>query len=165
MSTAAADDVRRILERDLLGFRREVELFPDDVSLWAVVPGVSNSAGTLALHVAGNIRHFVGAVLGGSGYVRDREAEFSLRGLSRAEVMAELDRAVAEAGPALAALDDVTLHATYPAPLKGIEMPTARFLWALVVHTAYHLGQADYLRRIVTGDARAGDNVGPGALV
>ena len=48
-------------------------LFPDDETVWRTLPGVPNSAGNLALHVAGNLQHFVGAVLGGSAYVRDED--------------------------------------------------------------------------------------------
>jgi hypothetical protein len=144
-----------MLIRDLECFQREVEMFPDDASLWRVVPGVTNPVGALALHVAGNLRYMVGAVLGGSGYVRDRDAEFSRRGLSREEVKAELERTKEEIEPVIGMLDDATLAAPFPGYLKGMAMPTRRFLIALEVHSAFHLGQAGYLRRIVTGDARS----------
>ena len=70
-------DLQRLLERDLEGLAREIELFPDDESLWKVAPGISNSAGNLARHASGNLKHFIGAVLGGNGYVRQRDAEFA----------------------------------------------------------------------------------------
>ncbi len=65
-------DVRSLLVRELEGFKREIALFPDDASVWKTVPGVTNSAGNLAMHVAGGLQHFIGGVLGGSGYVRNR---------------------------------------------------------------------------------------------
>jgi hypothetical protein len=46
-------DIRLMFLRELATFRREVELFPDDATLWRTVPGVTNSAGNLALHIAG----------------------------------------------------------------------------------------------------------------
>jgi len=58
----------RILVRDLNAVRRELEAYPDEQSVWALPPGVTNSGGTLAMHIAGNVQHFIGAVLGGSGY-------------------------------------------------------------------------------------------------
>ena len=73
------DDLSRLLERELETFARELELFPDDESLFKTLPGVGNSAGNLGLHVCGNLQHFVGAVLGGTGYVRNRDAEFAAR--------------------------------------------------------------------------------------
>lgn len=79
----AAEALRRILARDLRGFARELALFPDEILLWTAPAGVANAAGNLALHVAGNLQHFIGGS-GGSGYrSRDREAEFALAGRAR----------------------------------------------------------------------------------
>ena len=89
-SRAFADSLGRALLRDVGALRREIELFPDEAMVWQTMPGIGNSAGTLALHIAGNLQHYFGAVLGGSGYRRDREAEFSRRDVARAEVLDEL---------------------------------------------------------------------------
>lgn len=151
-TAAVASDLGLMLMRELDGFRREVEMFPDDVSLWTVVPGITNSAGTLAVHVAGNLRGMIGAVLGSSGYVRNRDAEFSRRGLTREEVKAELDRTKNEIEPVIRTLDDAALAAPFPGDFHGMTMSTRRFLIALEVHAAFHLGQAGYIRRVVTGD-------------
>ena len=164
MTATVAADVGRMLERELIAFRREIELFPDDASLWRVAPGITNPAGTLALHVAGNLRHFIGAVLGGSRYVRDRDAEFGLRGLSRQEVTAELERAEDEIEPAILALTETVLAAPYPVAVGGVTLPTGRFLIHLAVHTGFHLGQAGYLRRALTGDATSSGAIGLGVL-
>lgn len=158
-TASVATDLTRMFKRELEGFRRELDMFPDDASIWSVVPGITNSAATLALHVAGALRYMVGAVLGGSGYVRDRDAEFSRRGLTRAEVKAELDLAEKEIEPALLALDEAAMAAPFPGPLKGMAMSTQRFLIAFEVHAGFHLAQAGYLRRIVTGDARSSDPI------
>ena len=82
-----------IFERDLRALRREVEAYPDERDLWAQVPGVSNVAGTLVLHLAGNLQYYIGAVLGGSGYVRDRPAEFARRDVARSELLREIEAA------------------------------------------------------------------------
>lgn len=164
MTATLAADLGRMLERELVAFRREVELFPDDATLWKVVPGVTNSAGTLALHVAGNLRHFIGGVLGKSGYVRDREAEFNRRGLTRAQVVAELEQAEEEIEPAILSLTDAVLAAPYPVAVGGVTMPTGRFLVHLAVHTGFHLGQAGYLRRALTGEATSSGAIGLGSL-
>jgi uncharacterized damage-inducible protein DinB len=153
-----------MLERELMAFRREIELFPDDASLWRVVPGITNPVGTLALHVAGNLRHFIGAVLGGSGYVRDRDAEFNRRGLTRAAVTAELEQAEEEIEPAILSLTDAALAAPYPVAVGGVTLPTGRFLVHLAVHTGFHLGQAGYLRRALTGDSTSSGAIGLGVL-
>ena len=70
-----------IFARDLRALSREIRTYPDDDSLWNTPTGVTNSGGNLVLHLTGNLRHFVGTTLGGDTYHRDREAEFSQRGL------------------------------------------------------------------------------------
>lgn len=40
---------------------------------------ISNSAGNLSLHLVGNLNHYIGATLGNSGYIRNRDLEFSLK--------------------------------------------------------------------------------------
>ena len=152
-------DVNRLLLRELETFRREVELFPDDASLWRTAPGVTNSAGNLALHIAGNLRHFVGAVLGGTGYVRNRDAEFATKEGSRASVVQALEAAEADVAATLAKLDDAALQKAYTSGPKGVEVTTQRWLIHLASHAAFHLGQAGYLRRIATGNNATADTV------
>src|SRR3989442_12385174 len=87
--------IAAILRRDLGALRREIEAYADERDIWRVAPGISNCAGTLALHLGGNIQFFVGAVLAGTGYVRDRGAEFARRDGPPAELLPEIDPAVA----------------------------------------------------------------------
>lgn len=148
-----------LLRRDLAAVRRSVEAYPDDASLWAERPGFPNAGGTLALHVAGNVRHYVGAVLGQSGYVRDRDAEFSRRGVPRHAIVAELEEARSAVERALGALGDEALAGPYPIPVSGRIVSTADLLVHLATHLAFHLGQLDYHRRAVTGDRRSVDAV------
>jgi uncharacterized damage-inducible protein DinB len=148
-----------ILRRDLAAVRRSVEAYPDDASLWSERPGFPNAGGTLALHVAGNVRHYVGAVLGRSGYVRDRDAEFSRRNVPRAELIAGLDAAIAAVERTLGPASDDLLRGAYPEPVAKRTVAASDFLVHLVAHLAYHLGQIDYHRRSVTGDTRGVDAV------
>jgi len=150
--------VRVQIVRELEGFVREIEAFPDDASVWAVVPGVTNSAGTLAQHVCGNLQHFVGRVLGGSSYLRDREREFSERAASRSALIAELRRTAAVVADVLTRLPAGHLDAAYPEQVGGHPVNTAQFLVHLGAHLAFHLGQVGYLRRIATG---SNTSVGP----
>jgi uncharacterized damage-inducible protein DinB len=157
-------DICRMLLREIATFRREVELFPDDESLWKTVPGITNPAGNLALHIAGNLRHFVGAVLGKTGYVRDRDAEFATRAGTREMVVSALDAAETDVAGTFAALDEAAMAAPYPSPPKGVEVTTQRWLIHLASHAAFHLGQAGYLRRIITGNGATADTVSVKAL-
>lgn len=144
--------VRQIILRELAALRREIEAYPDDASVWETPAGIANPAGTLALHLAGNLRHFIGAKLGGSGYVRDRPAEFARRDVPREEILSRVDDAMREVGDALANLPDARLTERFEIGLDS-EPTVGDFLVHLASHLAYHVGQIDYHRRIVTGDA------------
>lgn len=149
------DAVRACLKRDLEGLAAELGGYPDDAAVWAEVPGFANSTGTLVLHCCGNLRFFIGAVLGGSGYVRTRDAEFSARDLSRTELQLLLAITGDEVVRALEVMDRTTLGDEYPAVVGGGHLPTDQMLLHLVSHLAYHLGQADGHRRVVTGERRS----------
>lgn len=149
------DELRTVIGRDLQAVAREVEAYGSNEALWRTVPGVTNTGGILALHLAGNLRHFIGATLGGTGYVRDRDAEFAPRGaphalplMPRAEVAAEVRRAAEEVEATLRALAPVRLAEPYPLAIVGRRVRTAQFLMHLASHLGYHLGQLDYHRRI-----------------
>jgi hypothetical protein len=158
------DVVRAVLRRDLDAVRRSVEAYPDDESVWAERPGLPNAGGTLVLHVAGNLQHYVGAVLGGTGYRRDRDAEFSRRSVSRLMLLRELDAASQAIERGLGPLDDAVLDATYPEPIAGRSLTICAFLVHLSTHLAYHLGQLDYHRRVVTGDGHSIGALSPAEL-
>lgn len=141
-----------IMARDLRALRRELEAYADERDLWRVQPGISNSAGNLALHLAGNLQYFIGTVLGGTGYVRDRDAEFNRRDVPRAELLKQVDAAIA-AVALLSRLNDADLAKPFPQPVAGVTLATGDFLMHLTAHFTYHLGQIDYHRRLLTGDA------------
>ncbi len=146
--------VKAILTRELMALRRAVEAYPDDASLWRTLPGIANVGGTLVLHLVGNLQHFIGAVLGHNGYQRDREREFSRRNVGRAEMLKEIDAAIAAVDVGLDELSDDALGGIYPEKIASRDVATADLLVHLTAHLGYHLGQLDYHRRVVTGDGR-----------
>jgi len=141
------DHLQTLLLRDLDAFQAEIAALPDDAALWRRLPGMPNAMGNLALHIAGNLQHFVGAILGGSGYLRNREQEFAQNAGTRAELAQELARARLAVETVLPGLDGETLGRDFPVPIDGIHLPTQVFLLRLSVHLAYHLGQVNVLRR------------------
>jgi uncharacterized damage-inducible protein DinB len=153
MESSLGADLAFLLGRDLDALAAQIGRYPDDASLWRIEGEVTNAAGTLALHVVGNLRHYVGGVLGGSGYVRDREAEFTRREPGREDLQAMVRACRAEVVPVLEGLDDRVLAGPYPgdlpASLRGAT--TRRFLLHLSGHLMWHLGQMDYHRRLLGG--------------
>lgn len=143
------EELLSLLRRDLGELRREILASPEE-RLFTAPAGVPNSIGTVALHLAGNLRHYVGAVLGGTGYVREREEEFSRRCDAR-EILAELDSALADVEAVLPNLSPAQLSNPFPLEIEGRSIPVRIFLWRLAVHLAYHLGQAVTVRRAIAG--------------
>jgi len=151
MSALMVMNIRMIALRDLRDARKEVEAYPDDASLWRTAPGITNPGGNLALHLAGNMHHYFGTVLGRSSYVRNRPAEFSEKGLSKEQVLKRLDDAITAVDDALSHLTDDELNQPFPEPQSGMKLFTGQFLTHCLAHMGYHLGQLDYHRRMVTG--------------
>lgn len=147
------EHLRAVVTRDLRALARELQAYPDDAAVWRTFPGVANSAGTLALHLAGNIQHYIGGKLGGTGYQRDRPAEFARRDVPRGELLKEIERAIVAAETTLPRLGAEELAADYPETVGGRTIRTDEFLLHLATHLAWHLGQMDYHRRVVTGES------------
>jgi uncharacterized damage-inducible protein DinB len=147
-----ARELAALYARDLVRLRQQVDAFPGTASLWATGPGVTNAAGTLVLHLDGNLREYVGRQLGGMHYERDRPAEFSTRDLAQAE-LSRRAQALADVIPGvIGRLSDADLSATFPEVVLGVPLSSRQFLVHLSGHLNYHLGQIDYLRRLTTGE-------------
>lgn len=151
--------ISHFLRRELRSLRLELEAYPDEQLIWALPPGLPNSAGTLALHLAGNLRHYVGAILGGNGYVRNRDEEFAARDVPRAVLLEQISEAEAAIESTLPLLSEEQMSLPFPEPIRDQHLQTGELLVQLAVHLAYHLGQVSYHRRVVTGDVQ-----GVGAL-
>lgn len=147
-----------ILARDLAAVRREVEAYPDERLLWAAVPGLANSGGVLVRHLCGNVQHFIGTILGGTDYRRNRDAEFNGPPDSRDWLVAELNRTIAVVQSVCPRITEAQLRAEYPVPIGETRLETERFLVHLVAHLGFHHGQLDYHRRTVTGQSTS---IGP----
>ncbi len=153
------DSVRFMMLRDLGSLDAEIAAYPDDDSLWKVAPGISNSTGNLSLHLAGNLRHFIGSVLGETGYIRDRVAEFESKGLTRDQLRLEVQLAIQDVDRSLGAMRPDQLAEPFPLPIMDRRVRTADFLMHLAAHLTYHLGQIDYHRRLLTPDPQPVENL------
>lgn len=157
MSTTLADDFARILGRDLDALADQLGSYPDDESVWRTGGTTRNSAGTLAVHLVGNLEHFVGAVLGSSGYVRDREREFAERDVPRDEILRRIAHCQEVVVSTLGGMPDDEMARPYPGrtPPSLDGASTHLFLLHLTGHLSWHLGQVDYHRRLLVEGPRA----------
>jgi uncharacterized damage-inducible protein DinB len=144
------DALIEIYERDLSRLKNEIELYRDEDSLWIVRNEISNSAGNLCLHLIGNLQHFIGAVLGDSGYERDRDSEFSSKDISQNQLIANIEETKKIVNKTLNNLPDEMLDSDFPATKRGEIVKTDFMLLHLLTHLNYHLGQINYHRRLIS---------------
>ncbi len=138
-----------LYERDINKLIEEINLYEDEKDLWKIKNGILNSAGTLTLHLIGNLNHFIGAALGNTGYVRDRDKEFSDKDIPAATLIEELKKTSSVIKVTLANLKDEDLAKDFPLPINNIISSTEFILTFLVAHFNYHLGQINYHRRMI----------------
>jgi hypothetical protein len=123
----------------------------DDAQLWWQPNPHSNSVGAIVRHLAGNIRALVGRGIGGSGYVRDRDAEFAGPPVPRAALLEEFDAAIAEADAVLATLTPERLAQPssdptfYPTVLEDVLNVT--------IHMSTHVGQVVWIAKMLRDGA------------
>ncbi|WP_400079026.1 DinB family protein [Winogradskyella sp. R77965] len=137
----------KLFKRDLNTLKEEINLYKNEENLWKVDGSVTNSAGTLCLHLIGNLNHFIGAALGNTGYVRQRDLEFSLKGVPKSELIKQVEDAIVVVENVLNRLTDEDLQQEYKH--RKEPMTTEYFLSHLAMHLAYHLGQINYHRRLL----------------
>lgn len=145
-----ASEFAALFRRDLTKLTRQLAHL-DDANLWQVRPGVTNSAGNLMLHLNGNLREYIGRQLGAVAYTRERPREFADTQVSREQLAADLAELVTMVPRVLDQLPADRWEATYPENVLGEPLSTRRFVAHLYGHFNYHLGQIDYLRRLLTG--------------
>jgi hypothetical protein len=145
-----AAGLRAALVRELEGQRDGIRSAAEPLSeadFWRKPLEPGNSVGHLVLHLTGNLNHFVGAQLGGSGYVRDREREFTEASPPpKAEALAGLDGAVATFRRVVEGLNAEALLAPHPEARFGA---VVNALTHLVGHFAVHRGQVSYIVRLL----------------
>lgn len=143
------ETLKILFRRDLEKLRQEINSYKDEKNLWKIEKEVSNSAGNLCLHLIGNLNTFIGAEIGESGYVRDRDLEFSQKHTSKNELLQKIDETIIAVENALETLTDEKFDEEYSLIVFDEPMTTGYFLVHLATHLNYHLGQINYHRRLL----------------
>lgn len=136
-----------LFDRDLQRLKKEIGQ-TRKTNLWRSKEGITNSCGILAQHIIGNLNHFIGAALGETAYIRDREKEFTNTGIQAKLLIEEIDKTRRTVERTLKSLSRSTLEEPYPLEIP-MDYSTYQFLVHLYGHLNYHLGQYNYLRRIL----------------
>lgn len=143
------DVLIQLFERDLKKLISELEAYIDEENIWKVSENISNSTGTLVLHLVGNLKHFIGAVMGNTGYIRNREAEFSLRNIPRANLVEQILETIQIINVTVSKFEEGNFSSYYPLEVFGKPMTYEYFMMHLQGHLNYHLGQVNYHRRLL----------------
>ncbi len=138
-----------LFSRDLNKLKTEIESYRNEEIIWKTDKNISNSAGNLCLHLVGNLNNYIGAELGNSGYVRNRELEFSLKDVPKDELIRQIESTIDMVNSSLGKLSAEDLQNEYPSEPLGYGMTTGYFLIHLFGHLSYHLGQINYHRRLL----------------
>lgn len=143
------DALKALFIRDLNKLKKEIGLYSSASNLWIVDKEITNSGGNLCYHLIGNLKHFIGAQLGNSDYVRQRELEFSAKHILTADLLSEIDETINVVESTLGLLTDEELNNEYPLIVFKEKMTIGYFLIHLHSHLNYHLGQINYHRRLL----------------
>jgi hypothetical protein len=138
-----------ILARDLNKLKDEINLYKNESDLWKIKNEIKNSSGNLCLHLLGNLNHFIGAVIGNSGYVRNRDYEFTANNIARQDLIKQIEETSVVVKNALEKLSEEDFKKDFPVKFNNETLTTNLMLLNIVTHFNYHLGQINYHRRLI----------------
>ena len=136
-------------ERDLRKLIEEINLFKNEEDLWKTAGSVKNSCGNLALHLIGGLNYLIGTTLAQTNYVRNRDQEFIRKDVERKELVAQLEELISLINQTLTALTSEQMEAEFPIFFDKPKTSVSYVLVQLLAHLNYHLGQVNYLRRVL----------------
>jgi len=143
------DTLIEIFERDLNKLKEEINFYKNERDLWIIEKEINNSAGNLCLHLIGNLNHFIGATLGETGFIRDREIEFSAKNETRQNLINEIEKTMETVKSSLNKLSNDAFDKNFPVEKHGKVVKMDFMLLHLLTHFNYHLGQINYHRRLI----------------
>ena len=145
----AIQSLQQLFSRDLNKLRSEIEAYQNESNIWIVDQNISNSAGNLTLHLIGNLNTYIGAEIGKTGYLRNRELEFSAKDIAKAELINMINATIHTVQKSLDLLKEEDLASEYPILVFKEKTTMEYMLIHLATHLAYHLGQVNYHRRLL----------------
>ena len=142
-------NITTFFERDLDKLKEEINLFKNEDDIWKIKEDITNSAGNLVTHLLGNLNHFIGKTLGHTDYVRKRDEEFSVKNIPREKLISDINSLKETIKNTLSYLSEEDLKKEFPVKIQEQTFTTQNMLIYLLAHFNYHLGQVNYLRRML----------------
>ena len=146
--------LKTLFQRDLNKLKTEIKTYQKEENIWKVTENITNCGGNLCLHLIGNLNHFIGTLIGETGYVRQRALEFSQKDVPREKLIKMVEDTAVMIDTVLSNLTEADLLKVYPISvfkedIYPEKMTTGFFLVHLTTHLTYHLGQINYHRRLL----------------
>lgn len=141
--------LKTLFNRDLNKLKSEINFYQNENKIWHIEKSVSNSAGNLCLHLIGNLNTYIGAQIGNTNYIRNRELEFSDKFVPKTALLAQIDTTIKMINSTLHQLSDDDLRQEHPYLIFENKTSIAYLLLHLTTHLTYHLGQINYHRRLL----------------
>jgi Protein of unknown function (DUF1572) len=141
-------EIAGMYERDISKLIEEINSFKDDGNLWKTCGTIKNSSGNLALHIIGGLNYLIGATLSNTGYIRNRDQEFTDKGIGKKRIVQQLQELIPMINETLHSLTPEQMDSPYPAFFDKENATNSYVLTQLLLHLNYHLGQVNYLRRV-----------------
>ena len=136
-------------ERDIRKLIEEINLFKNEENIWKTEGSVKNSCGNLVLHIIGGMNYIIGAALTQTKYVRNRDQEFIQKNVERKELIAKLEELITMINQTLNSLTREQMENDFPVFFDKPKTSVSYVLVQLLAHLNYHLGQVNYLRRML----------------
>lgn len=143
------ETLKTLFVRDLNRLYNEIQLYKNEAAIWKTEKHIANSAGNLCLHLIGNLNTYIGKEIGQTGYMRNRENEFSLKDIPRAQLLDQVNKTIKMVSDSLDKIIDTELENEYPILVFDEKTSTGFLLVHLTTHLTYHLGQINYHRRLI----------------
>ena len=138
-----------LYEKELDKLAEDISAYETEEQLWKISGDILNSGGNLCLHLTGSLQHFIGATLGDSGYIRNRDAEFKLKNIPRQKLLEEISNSKRIVTDTLEQISKKELDSNFPITVLDEPATTEYMLVFFLKHLTYHIGQVNYHRRLV----------------
>jgi len=143
------ETLTKLFTRDLHKLKSEIESYRQEDKIWITDKSITNSAGNLCLHLIGNLNTYIGGALGHTGYIRQRDLEFSLKDIEKAQLIKRIEETIHVVISTLRQLEEKNLEEEYPLLVFDQKTSIEYMLIHLATHLGYHLGQINYHRRLL----------------
>jgi uncharacterized damage-inducible protein DinB len=149
LTNTVASEFANHFENIAAKLRKWVEPLSDG-QFWTNPYAYGNSVGHLVLHLTGNLSYYIGAQIAASGYVRNRDREFTETSRpSKQEALVAFDRAIQSVVATVREQSAADWSAEYSAE-RSKEKNRFAILLSCAAHADHHLGQIIYLSKELT---------------